>query len=210
MKLDFVPSHALCDGAVHQYCLRCHGESVTWRTTGGRRQCVCLTCGHVADRALVLDPEVRWWTDAEGGYWHETAGVFVRDVRGRLLFFDRTAYPFGLTIPAGHVECREDPDGTAVRELLEETGIAGERLEYVDRIPVAGDGCRRGADAHLWHVYRTAGAVDEDLAVELGPEGTSALWLTPDEALEHPVTYAVRRLLDECRAAVTLEILGDR
>jgi 8-oxo-dGTP pyrophosphatase MutT (NUDIX family) len=202
MKLDFVPVHALGDGAVHQYCLRCHGEPVEWRTETGRRHCVCLACGHLGDRALVLDPAVRWWTDAEGEYWHETAGVFVEDVRGRLLFFDRTAYPFGLTIPAGHVEHGESPDEAAVRELREETGITGRRLAPLERTPVPGDGCRRGADAHLWHVYRTAHATEADLAVEIGPEGGTALWLTPDEALEHPVTYAVRRLLTVCRDAL--------
>ncbi|MET9049207.1 NUDIX hydrolase [Streptomyces sp. NPDC002387] len=202
MKLDFVPPQALNDGAVHHYCLRCHGESVQWRTAAGRRQCACRSCGHVADRALVLDPEVRWWTDAEGEYWHETAGVFVRDVRGRVLLFDRTAFPFGLTIPAGHVECDEQPDDAAERELREETGIAGRPLEHLARIRVPGDGCRRGADAHLWHVYRTVAEVDADLVVELGPEGSSAVWLTPAEALERPVTYAVRRLLEDCRDAL--------
>lgn len=203
MKLDFLPPHTLNDGAEHHYCLRCHGEPVEWRTTGGRRHCACPACGHIADRALVLDPAVRWWTDADGEYWHETAGVFVHDVRGRLLFFDRTAFPFGLTIPAGHVECGEHPGEAAARELREETGIAGTRLEYLARVPVPGDGCRRGADAHLWHVYRTADALDTGLEVHLGPEGTSAVWLTPDEALNHPVpvTYAVRRLLDTYRGA---------
>ncbi|MEU1599000.1 NUDIX hydrolase [Streptomyces sp. NPDC005708] len=203
MKLDFLPAHALSDGAVHHYCLRCRGEAVRWRTTAdGRRHCVCGACGHAADRALVLDPAVRWWTDDEGEYWHETAGVFVRDVRGRVLLFDRTAFPFGLTIPAGHVECHEHPDEAAARELSEETGIAGEPLEQLATIAVPGDGCRRGADAHLWHVYRTAEAVDADRAVELGPEGTSALWLTPDEALTRPVTHAVGRLLEVFRDAL--------
>ncbi|MEU6093645.1 NUDIX hydrolase [Streptomyces sp. NPDC047079] len=202
MNLDFLPPHALRDGAVHHYCLRCRSASVEWRTAGTRRHAVCLACGHVGDRALVLDPAVRWWTDTEGEYWHETAGVFVRDARGRLLFFDRTAFPFGLTIPAGHVECHEHADEAAVRELREETGITGERLEHLTRTPLPGDGCRRGADAHLWHVYRTADPVDTDLAVQLGPEGTSALWLTPDEALNRPVTYAVRRLLQQCRGAL--------
>ncbi|MEU6219271.1 NUDIX hydrolase [Streptomyces sp. NPDC047022] len=199
MRLDFVAPHALRDGSVHHYCLRCHGDAVEWRTEGGRRTCVCHACGEVAERALVLDPAVRWWTDSAGEYWHETAGVFVRDSQGRLLFFDRTAYPFGLTIPAGHVECRENPDGAAVRELREETGIATERLERLTRVPVPGDGCRRGADAHLWHVFRTAAPVEADLPVELGPEGTTAVWLTPDEALDHPVIPAVRQLLHTCR-----------
>ncbi|MFI9646232.1 NUDIX hydrolase [Streptomyces sp. NPDC052040] len=201
MKLDFLPPGALRDTTVRHYCLRCHRAAVEWRTAGARCDCVCRACGHTADRALVLDPALRWWTDDEGEYWHETAGVFVRDVRGRLLFFDRTAFPFGLTVPAGHVESGEDPDAAAVRELREETGISGLRLERLASTPVPGDGCRRGADAHLWHVYRTADAVEADLAVELGPEGTTALWLTPEEARDHPLTPAVRQLLGACRGA---------
>ncbi|MEU8586953.1 NUDIX hydrolase [Streptomyces sp. NPDC048664] len=208
MRLDFVAHDALRDGRAHHYCLRCHREAVRWYTEGGRRLCECRACGACAERALVLDPAVRWWTDSAGEYWHETAGVFVRDTRGRLLLFDRTAHPFGLTIPAGHVECRENPDGAAARELREETGIAGERLERLMRVPVPGDGCRRGADAHLWHVFRTAAPVEADLPVELGPEGTTALWLTPDEAREHPLVPAVRRLLDACRDHLALSPAG--
>ncbi|WP_030933735.1 NUDIX hydrolase [Streptomyces sp. NRRL S-646] len=195
MKLDFLPPDALRDGVVHHYCLHCHRDSVEWRTEGSRRRAVCRVCGNDSDRALVLDPAVRWWTDSEGEYWHETAGVFVRDARGRFLFFDRTAFPFGLTIPAGHVEPSESPDEAAVRELQEETGIVGHRLKHVARTPIPGDGCRRGADAHLWHVYQTVDAVEADVTVELGPEGTTVLWLTPDEALNRPITYAVKHLL---------------
>ncbi|MFF8591626.1 NUDIX hydrolase [Streptomyces sp. NPDC015220] len=195
MKLDFLPPGALTDGVLHQYCLRCHSDQVEWRTDGGRRHAVCRSCGSDAERALVLDPSVRWWTDAEGEYWHETAGVFLCDARGRLLFFDRTAFPFGLTVPAGHVEPQESPGEAAARELEEETGIVCGGLEHVARTPIPGDGCRRGADAHLWHVYRSADAVEADTAVELGPEGTTAVWLTPDEALDRPLTYAVKHLL---------------
>jgi len=198
MKIDFLPPRVLRDGTAHHFCLRCHREPVEWRTEDGRRHCVCSACGNVADRALVLDPAVRWWTDADGEYWHETAGVFVQDACGRFLFFDRTAFPFGLTVPAGHVEPGESPERAAVRELHEETGIVAEQLEHLAQVSVPGDGCRRGADAHLWHVYRMTDGVAADRAVELGPEGSSAVWLTPDEARDRPLTYAVRHLLNAC------------
>ncbi|WP_133917405.1 NUDIX hydrolase [Streptomyces sp. NBC_00582] len=195
MKLDFLPPQALTDGAVHHYCLRCHEDAVRWRTRDGRRHCVCGACGAVRDRALVLDPAVTWWTDEEGEYWHETAGVFVRDARGRFLFFDRTAFPFGLTIPAGHVERDEASSAAAARELAEETGLTARGLAFVGRIPVPGDGCRRGADAHVWDVYHGEVGDGGEAAVRLGPEGVAAVWLTAAEALERPLTLAVRAVL---------------
>ncbi|MEV5885010.1 NUDIX hydrolase [Streptomyces sp. NPDC052020] len=195
MRLDFVPPRDLTDGAVHQYCLRCREDAVEWRTEGDRRHCVCGACGAVRDRALVLDPAVTWWTDEDGEYWHETAGVFVRDAHGRFLFFDRTAFPFGLTVPAGHVERDEAPHLAAARELEEETQLAPRGLTFVGRTPVPGDGCRRGADAHVWHVYRCEAGDGGEREVRLGPEGVTAVWLTPEEALQRPLTHAVQALL---------------
>ncbi|GGY04786.1 NUDIX hydrolase [Streptomyces djakartensis] len=195
MRLDFLPPRALTDGAVHHYCLQCHEDAVKWRTTDGRRHCVCGACGAVRDRALVLDPAVTWWTDEDGEYWHATAGVFVRDPRGRFLFFDRTAFPFGLTIPAGHVDRGEAPHLAAARELEEETGLAARPLRFVGRTPILGDGCRRGADAHVWQVYHCEAGDGGEAAVRLGPEGATAVWLTPAEALKRPLTLAVRKVL---------------
>ncbi|MFF1463792.1 NUDIX hydrolase [Streptomyces sp. NPDC058330] len=143
----------------------------------------------------MLDPAVTWWTDEDGEYWHETAGVFVRDARGRFLFFDRTAFPFGLTIPAGHVERDETPHLAAARELEEETGLAARGLKFLARIPIPGDGCRRGADAHVWQTYHCEAGDGGEAAVRLGPEGVTAVWLTPAEALERPLTFAVRTVL---------------
>lgn len=197
MRLDFLPPDVTDDGATHHFCLHCHGEAVEWRTEDGRRYCLCHACGRVADRAVVVDPAINWWTADDGEYWHETAGVFVQDSRGRFLFFDRTAFPFGLTVPAGHVDRGESPEHAAARELAEETGIAAGSLEHLATTPIPGDGCRRGADAHLWHVYRLLSDKGEDVEVTLGPEGTEAVWLTPGEALSRPVTYAVRCLLDD-------------
>ncbi|MFC9424291.1 NUDIX hydrolase [Streptomyces sp. NPDC056987] len=202
MRLDFLPPRALTDGAVHHYCLRCHEDGVKWRTEDGRRHCVCGACGAVRDRALVLDPAVNWWTDENGEYWHETAGVFARDARGRFLFFDRTAFPFGLTIPAGHVERDEEPHLAAARELEEETGLAARGLAFLGRTPVPGDGCRRGADAHVWQVYHCEAGDGGEAAVRLGPEGVTAVWLTPEEALKRPLTLAVRTVLGTYRQAL--------
>ncbi|WP_433271499.1 NUDIX hydrolase [Actinosynnema sp. CS-041913] len=201
MRIDFLPRHALEDGAPHQFCLHCHAESVEWFTEGGRKRCACAACGRVADRALVLDPAVSWWVEPDGEYWHETAGVFLRDPEGRFLFFQRTAYPFALTVPAGHVERGEEPAAAAARELFEETGVPPPVMRPLERLPIPGDGCRRGADAHVWHPFLAE--FDGRAPLRLNSEGESARWLGAREALSHDLTHAVRTLLE--RLATTLD-----
>ncbi len=43
--------------------------------------------------------------------------------KGKIVLIERQKYPFGLALPGGHVEQDERPRETAVRELLEETGL---------------------------------------------------------------------------------------
>lgn len=195
MKLDFLPHRALDDDVRRTYCLRCHAESVEWFADSGRKRCRCGACGHVDDRAVVLDPAITWWLGPDGEYWHETAGVFVRDTRHRFLLFQRTAFPFALTTPAGHVDRGEEPTRAAARELYEETGIVSDELRLVQRLPIPGDRCRRGSDSHDWHVYLVT--VPDEVEVRISPEeGESPVWLSLDEARSRSLTFAVRHLVD--------------
>lgn len=43
--------------------------------------------------------------------------------KGKIVLIERQKYPFGLALPGGHVEHGERPRETAMRELLEETGL---------------------------------------------------------------------------------------
>ncbi|NUK05991.1 NUDIX hydrolase [Streptomyces lunaelactis] len=199
MKIDFLP---LRDDTCGEYCLYCHAETVEWIVADGRKRCTCGSCGREAERAVVVDPRICWWTDSDGEYWHESAGVFVRDPGGRFLFFQRTAFPYRLTVPAGHVERGEDPKRAAARELWEEVGIRdahGELRLVVDE-HLNGDMCRRGSDAHRWHAYlldvddhRAAGAQGE---LTVNEEGEAPLWLTLDQALSSQPTFAVGHIID--------------
>src|SRR5580765_8483247 len=96
------------DGKAHSYCLACQAEGPEPVQQQGRTYYACRACGAVQPRLLVIDPAVKWWTDGTGEYWHAAAGVFVREPAGAFLFFRRTKYPFGLTVPAGHVGFGED------------------------------------------------------------------------------------------------------
>ncbi|MFJ4866603.1 NUDIX hydrolase [Streptomyces sp. NPDC088748] len=176
------------------YCLTCGQAAVSWRYDSGRKVALCTNCGILSERALVIDSALSCWIDKDGEYWHETAGVFVLDNEQRCLFFERTAFPPGLTIPAGHIEEEEAPCDAATRELHEETGLTGAILQFIARQAIAGDGCRRGSDAHVWHIFSLSRSAT---TVRLGPEGTSPAWLTLAEALTQPLTLATRRLIND-------------
>lgn len=195
MKVPFVLPD---DGLRHEYCLNCGEEAVRWEARALRRSCVCHACGTRAERSLVLDPAVRWWVASDGEYWHETAGVFVRAQGSRFLLFDRTSFPFALTVPAGHVAPSEPPLQAAVRELFEETGIIARELIHLASERLVGDVCRRGSDAHVWHAYMLD--LPEIPAVDLNEEGVTALWPTLDElrdCAERQGTFAVRALVSK-------------
>lgn len=197
MRIDFLRP---TDNSYHEYCLHCHAEAVEWITVGRRRKCVCRSCGKRADRAVVIDPEISWWTDESGEYWHESAGVFVRDPGGRFLFFQRVAFPFAMTVPAGHVGRGEAPDRAAARELAEEVGIRGGALRRVASEYLQGDVCRRGSDAHLWHAYLLD--VTAASQVTVNDEGEAPVWLPLDQARTHRLTFAVARIVERHAAAL--------
>ncbi|TKK89287.1 NUDIX hydrolase [Herbidospora galbida] len=171
----------------HEYCLHCDAETVERHTESGRVRCRCTTCGQTADRSLIVDTALRMW--------HETAGVFVRDPSGRFLFFNRIAFPYALTIPAGHVEHGESPQVSAARELQEETGLRAVSLSPIATEPIDGDQCRRGADGHVWHTFLTTVGTEPPVALDEG-EGDAYKWLTLAEAVEHDLTFAARHLID--------------
>jgi 8-oxo-dGTP pyrophosphatase MutT (NUDIX family) len=191
MRIDFLQQPG---NTYREYCLHCHAPAIEWSTADGRKRCICRLCGVPADRAIIIDPGISWWKDESGEYWHESAGVFVRDPLRRFLFFRRLAFPFSMTIPAGHVEIGEAPDRAAARELAEEVGIHGENLRLIASEYLLGDGCRRGSDAHLWHAYLLDVTAASEVTVN--DEGESPVWLSLDDARSHRLTFAVARIIE--------------
>ncbi len=191
MKLDFAWDN---DGQYHQYCLHCHAETVKSIQENGRAAYHCASCSHTHDRSIVIDPAINWWIAADGEYWHESAGIFVRNPHGKFLFFERTKFPFVLTIPAGHVNANEAPEASAVRELAEEVGIQATALTKIVTDDIVGDSCRRGSDAHRWHAYLLA--LDKPANVQVNDEGGNPVWLTLDEVggknFSFPTNYIIK------------------
>jgi 8-oxo-dGTP pyrophosphatase MutT (NUDIX family) len=195
MRLDFpLPD----DDGRHEYCIYCHAETVERKSEYFH----CHTCGRRGGRRIVIDPATSWWVD-DGEYWHESAGVFVRDHDGRFLFVERAIYPVGqLNVPAGHVDADESPEQAALRELCEEIGWVAPRVEHVATEDIVGDSCRRGADAHRWHAYSAVFDTSHDL--RLSGEGVRAEWLTLAEARTRNLTHPVRHIIERYQGSAPL------
>ena len=161
-------------------CIECGSAEVDSRPPAAY---FCDRCGASRPRAVVIDPVVKWWTAADGEYWHQSVGIFLRNSAGAYLVFRRTRFPFGLTIPAGHVHVSEVPAVAARRELQEETALAIDDLQSLDNVDVVGDSCRRGADAHHWNCFLAQ--VDGYPEVKINEEGVEPSWLQLDGMLRH-------------------------
>jgi ADP-ribose pyrophosphatase YjhB (NUDIX family) len=192
MKVDF-PLPA--DDRQHIYCISCHFDGVREVFKDGQKFFECPHCGQTSDRGIYLrnNAAAKWWLGNDRELWHESAGVFIRRPDGKYLFFERTDFPKGYTIPAGHVDFGEDGAVAARRETQEETGIKTTHLILVGEVDIVGDSCIGGADVHHWHVFR------EDLAspIEITEveEGQRPVWLTLQEVKNRPKPFAIDHLL---------------
>lgn len=196
MKLGFTPP---TDGKVHQYCINCYAETVHQIEKDGRGYFVCDTCGQTHNRSFYFDNR-KYWLDKNGELWHQTAAVFVRNRNNKYLFFDRTLFPFGLTVAAGHVDEGETPRVSAVRELKEEVGIQSKNLRHALDADIIGDKCSSGADVHKWSVY--VEAYHDDDTIEVREEGENPVWLTLQEAAQRETPFAIRYLLEHHAAEI--------
>jgi 8-oxo-dGTP pyrophosphatase MutT (NUDIX family) len=178
------------DGVCHEYCWFCRAEALEAVRTDDRMYYGCHQCGGVYPRRLVIDPEIVWWVAEDGEYWHESAGVFVRNPQGKFLFFERTKFPFGLTVPAGHRNAGEDPSTTGVRELNEEVGLQVTGLTWISTDDIWGDACGRGADVHRWHAFGIR--LRRNVRVQVQEEGDRPVWLSLEQALRSELTPAMR------------------
>lgn len=194
MKINF---KLTTDGKRHRYCQNCLSEKVRDVDIKGKRYYQCDDCRRKYERLIDIDPALKWWVDEKTKeYWHESVGIFLKRPDKKLLFFERTIFPYGHTIPAGHLEIGEEPDEAVLRELLEETGIKIKKAKLFKTEGVAGDKCRRGADYHLWNLYTAQ--LDNQLRIKVDKrEGRSPVWLGLAQALKKELTLPVRYFLEK-------------
>lgn len=200
MKLNFDWQN---DGRYHQYCAHCHAETVERVYENDKTYYFCSTCKRRHERSIVIDPAVKWWVADDGEYWHESAGVFIRNPEGKFLFFERLIFPFALTVPSGHIDTGENALTAARRETKEEVGVDIDDLIEIATEDIVGDSCRRGADVHRWHAYLLPLTKPIDVEIKEKEEGRRPVWLTLEEALQKDLIYPVKYIINNFQDALT-------
>ena len=184
------------DNKRHFYCINCDFPDNVEIKVDGKSKYKCNNCGKVLDRRIDLDPKITWWVDPNSKeLWHESVGVFVHNKENKILFIERTIYPYGFTIPAGHLDKDEAAQQAACRELFEETGIKTDNLKLIFEGALA-DKCRKGADYHMWHLYKFLLEKDQEIITDES-EGKNPVWKNVDEALTGELTSPVRYFLEK-------------
>jgi 8-oxo-dGTP pyrophosphatase MutT (NUDIX family)/predicted RNA-binding Zn-ribbon protein involved in translation (DUF1610 family) len=195
MKINFpLPK----DRKLHHYCPNCHSEEVIRTFRDDKTFYVCESCQMRLPRLIVIDPKVAWWIDnMTQEYWHESVGAFIFNNRNEALFFERTIFPFAMTIPAGHLEAGVSPGDAVVNEVLEEVGIRMpvRAFSLFSEEDVLGDKCRRGADNHRWHLYTAR--LEDGRQFVTNDEGKNPQWLSLSEAKEKELTYPTRYFIEK-------------
>lgn len=181
-----------------QFCIECFSENVERVFEADLTYYHCGSCGKTLERSLVIDNHIVWWVDeVTKEYWHESVGIFVFNFENNALFFERTIYPFALTVPAGHLDTGEDAQTAVKRELFEEAGIeiGADNIKLFSKEYVVGDKCRRGADDHKWHLYTTR--IKNIVTPKINDEGIKPVWLPLEEALQKELVYPVRYFIEK-------------
>ncbi|MCB9834715.1 NUDIX domain-containing protein [Candidatus Nomurabacteria bacterium] len=192
MKLNFKWKD---DGTYHQYCIGCNAEEVERIYKEDKTYYFCSYCKKQYERSIVIDPGIKWWIDNDLEYWHESAGVFIRNPDDKFLFFERNIFPFALTVPSGHLDTNENPLDSAKRETEEEVGIKPKNLTSITTENIVGDSCRRGADIHRWHAFLLE--LKTTLDIQVRDEGSNPVWLTLDQAAQRNLIYPVKYIISK-------------
>lgn len=191
MKINFpLPT----DNRRHRYCQNCLSEKVHDVQIEGKNLYHCDHCLQTHDRLIDIDPKLVSWVDEKTQeYWHESVGVFVFDLDRKFLLIERTIYPYGLTIPSGHLESGELPRRAAERELFEETGIKTKKLVFFKQTGVP-DLCRRGADFHRWNIFTLIQSRPVKIVTNKH-EGKNPVWVNYQKVLQQKLAPPVRYLI---------------
>ena len=178
-----------------EYCMYCHSRD-TLRAVRGKDglQYECSKCNKTASRAIIMDPDLKWSIDSDKEYVHESVGVFIFNDQKEFLMFKLNKYPFGATIPAGHVDRDEDPEKAIHREVAEEVQLPIKKLAAVATVSIDKDGCRRGSDRHNWTIYCAVVASTQKPIVD-EKEGSSPEWISLEDARKRTNCFAIDYIL---------------
>ena len=132
---------------------------------------------------------------AKAATFRANVGIVVARSDGKVAWFQRIDHPDSWQFPQGGINRNERPEAAAARELLEETALGADQVEWVGELdewlPYAFPGTNPGS--HLgqiqrWFLVRVADA-EPDLDAAADDEFASWCWAEPDAMLDRVVHF---------------------
>jgi 8-oxo-dGTP pyrophosphatase MutT (NUDIX family) len=155
------------------YCIHCKSSNVEERVEENRIVYVCPDCSEKSGKALVVDGKIKIISTSRGIKHIDVAALVIQD--DKILLMERRTFPYGLTLPAGHLEYSESLEEALEREVYEETGIKVKGATLVGQFEQPESYCRYGADVEEWAVFLVDHGAKDDVIVR-NNETEDAYW----------------------------------
>ncbi len=133
------------------YCLSCRSSKVEEIVEENRVFYLCNDCQKKSGRALIVDNKIKIINTSRGIKHIAIGALIIRD--NALLLEERRTYPFGLEIPAGHLEYGESLEEALHREVYEEVGLKIKGYTLLAQLDYTEPICRYGSDIEEWALY---------------------------------------------------------
>lgn len=135
-------------------------------------------------------------TRVAGATFRANVGIVVVRADGQVAWFERIDHEGSWQFPQGGIDRDEPPAEAAARELLEETGLGGDRVEWVGEMdqwlaytfPADLPGRHLG-QIQRWFLARTVGDAEPDLDAAVDDEFRSWRWAAPEAYLDRVVDF---------------------
>jgi len=156
-------------------CIICNSDNLTEIVEKNLVKYYCSSCKQKSSR--YLDRGRIKKINTNYGIKHQVVKAIIKNGKGQILFIKRRTYPFGITIPAGHIDNGETSREALDREVFEETGLRVKKAKLFFKEVDVKNSCRAGTDYHDWFAYEceTQGTVMENYEID------SVFWSPPEE-----------------------------
>lgn len=166
-------------------CINCHSKNLIEIVENDLVRYFCKDCNKKSPR--YFDSGKIKTLKTKDGIKHQVVKAVIKNDKGEILFVKRRTFPFGITIPAGHVEKNETPREALEREVFEETGLKIKKARLIFKATNLRNPCRAGANWHDWFAYE---CMAEGVLVD-NYEISSFYWLKPEKGLVSPRTKKI-------------------
>jgi len=166
-------------------CINCHSPNLTEIVENDLVRYICKNCGNKASR--YFDKGNLKTIKTKNGLKHQVVKAVIKNPKGQILFIERRTYPFGISIPAGHIEKNETPRQALKREVFEETGLRVKHANLILKTLNMKNSCRAGVDLHDWYAYE---CTVEGTPIE-NYEISSLCWTNTEKGLANPRTKKI-------------------